>query len=115
MGRKQNTSRPPAPPDRRETVRQAIISALDERELSVRDISVEAGVSEKEVFEHLRHIQKTLHKKGGSFVVNPAECRKCGFVFIKRDRLKRPGKCPVCRSEAIAGPWFTIRSTQGRA
>jgi len=110
MDRKQKTSEPVIPPDRHATVRQSIESALKDRLLSVRDISVEVGISEREVSHHLHHIQKTLHARGGSFVVNPAECRKCGFAFAKREKLKRPGKCPVCRGETISGPWFMIRS-----
>jgi predicted Zn-ribbon and HTH transcriptional regulator len=102
------------PPGREQTVRRQIIAVLKGRHLSVRDISVEAGVSEKEAFDHLYHIQKTMSKKGASFVVTPAECRKCGFVFSKRERLKRPGKCPLCRGETISGPYFSISAQQGQ-
>ena len=110
MSRKRNTSVPFIPPESQETVRQKIVSAIIGRELSARDISVEVRASEKQVYEHLQHIQKTMHKKGNFFVVTHAVCRKCGFVFSKRERLKRPGKCPVCRGETISGPRFTIRS-----
>lgn len=108
MKRTQSAAKPAIPPESQETVRQKIISAISGRELSARDISVAVSASEKQVYEHLVHIQKTLHKKGNTFVVSPAECRKCGFLFSKRERLKRPGKCPVCRGETISGPWFSI-------
>jgi hypothetical protein len=42
----------------------------------------------------------------------PAVCKKCGFVFAKREKLKRPGKCPVCRGESIREPRFTIEEKQ---
>ncbi len=84
------------------------MSLLENNSLSAKDISVEAGISEKEIYEHLEHIQKTAGKSRFQFVVAPAICKKCGFVFRKRDRLKKPGKCPVCRSQLIKEPVFSI-------
>lgn len=97
-----------APVDRDRTVRQRIISILEDQRLSARDLSAEAGVSEKEVYEHLRHIQKTADKKDFALLIDPPECKRCGFSFKKREKLKRPGKCPVCRKESITEPLFKI-------
>ena len=106
---KKNSREPSVPVERRETIRQEIVSLLESRTLSAKEISVEIRVSEKEVYNHLEHIQKTFTKRGQHFTVIPSSCKKCGFVFRKRDRLKKPGKCPVCRSESILEPSFTIR------
>lgn len=65
------------------------------------------GVPEKAVYGHLEHIQLS-RKRENDFVLTPAECKGCGFVFRKRDRLTPPGKCPVCRKEAIEDPLFSI-------
>ncbi|HJV65147.1 MAG TPA: transcriptional regulator [Geomonas sp.] len=73
--------------------------------MTAREISGRVGIPEKEVLEHLEHIRAALH---GALVVIPAECMGCGFLFRKRERLKGPGKCPVCRSERIAEPSFTV-------
>ncbi len=100
---------PRVPVDRQETVRQEIISALAGRALSVKDISVAVRISEKEICAHLQHIRRTVNNRGQSLIVTPAECKKCGFVFQKRKKLKRPGKCPVCRAETIKEPLFEIR------
>lgn len=97
------------PVERHETIRQKIISLLEGKTLSAREISVEAGVSEKEVYGHLEHIQRTFNKMKHNLIVTPSVCKKCGFVFRKRDRLKKPGKCPVCRNEVISEPFFSIR------
>ena len=59
----------------------------------------------KEVLEHLEHIKIALH---GGLVIIPALCLGCGFSFRKRERLKKPGRCPVCRSERIVEPSFSI-------
>lgn len=96
------------PLDMKETVRKKIISAIKGKTLSVREISTTVRASEKEVYNHLSHIQKTVHTSKLTFIVSPAECRKCGFSFTKRARLTRPGKCPLCRSETISGPFFSI-------
>jgi hypothetical protein len=99
------------PVERQETIRQKIISLLDGRIISARDISIDVGVSEKEVYEHLEHIQRTINKREHDFIIKPAVCKKCGFVFRKRDRLNKPGKCPVCRNEVIQEPFFSVRKT----
>ena len=100
--------KPFIPADRQETVRQDIIYALVEQTLSAKDISKTVSIPEKEVYEHLRHIQKTISKGDQKLIVTPAECRKCGFSFKKRERYKKPGKCPVCRGESIKEPLFII-------
>ena len=108
---KKKPKEPFVPVERHETIRQKIISLLEAKTSSSKEISVEAGVSEKEVYEHLEHIQRTINKREHNFLVTPAVCKKCGFVFRKRDRLKKPGRCPVCRNEVIQEPIFSIRKT----
>lgn len=105
---KNRPKKPSTPVERHETVRQEIISALEGRELSAKEISAEVRISEKEVYGHLEHIQKTVTNTGHSLVITPAGCRKCGFVFTRRDRFKKPGRCPACRGELISQPLFSI-------
>ncbi len=97
------------PMDRHETVRKDITALLREGIQSAKDISADVRISEKEAYEHLLHIQKSINKKEGSFTVVPSECRKCGFKFKKREKLKKPGKCPICRSESLTAPLFSIQ------
>ncbi|MBI5102512.1 MAG: transcriptional regulator [Nitrospirae bacterium] len=96
------------PPERHDTVRHDIMHALEGAELSAKEVSGKISVSEKEVYEHLDHIQKSLSEGKRRLKVTPAECVSCGFVFKKRERLKKPGRCPVCRSEHIHDPLFAI-------
>jgi predicted Zn-ribbon and HTH transcriptional regulator len=91
-----------------ETIRQAIMFALEEGLLSANELSGLVGIPEKDVSSHLEHIRTSLHGRGKCFVVQPAECVKCGFVFEKRGRLTNPGRCPVCRNEQIHAPLFSI-------
>jgi hypothetical protein len=108
MHSKNKPKEPAVPMDRKETIRQMIISCLNDKTLSAKELSGEVRVSEKEIYEHLGHIQISISKGGQTLNVTPAECRKCGFVFTKREKLKKPGKCPICRSESIEEPLFGI-------
>jgi predicted Zn-ribbon and HTH transcriptional regulator len=102
---KKKSAEPPIPRERRETLRREIITLLKEETLSAREISAGVGASEKEVYDHLAHIQKSREQ---ILQITPAECRKCGFLFRKRERLRKPGRCPVCRGESIKDPFFSL-------
>ncbi len=93
---------------REETLRQGIIALLAEEPLTTRDISTRIGIAQHEVEAHLEHIRHSLNRQGFSLVVLPAECRNCGFLFVKRKRLKRPGRCPVCRHQSISEPVYRV-------
>jgi predicted Zn-ribbon and HTH transcriptional regulator len=108
--KKKKPKEPSVPLERHETIRQKIISVIEGKTLSVRDISADVRVSEKEIYEHLEHIQKTINKSEQNFIIIPAECKQCGFIFRKRDKLKKPGKCPVCKSESIKNPLFSVKN-----
>ncbi len=107
---KKKSIKPCIPVERKETIRQTILGILEVMVLSAKEISTQVAITEKEVYEHLEHIRKTATgKKGYKLKVYPPVCKKCGFEFIKRDKLRKPGKCPVCRSESIKEPLFSIK------
>jgi predicted Zn-ribbon and HTH transcriptional regulator len=91
------------------TLRRQIDALLAGEPLAVRAISVAIGIPEKSVHDHLEHLRHSLHPLGRRLQIVPAVCRKCGFVFSKRERLQRPGRCPVCRQQSISEPLFAIR------
>ncbi len=101
--------RPPAPPsEEKETLRRRIRSLLEDGPHTAKEISFAARMREKDVEEHLERLKRSLHAEGRRLIQVPAECRGCGFVFRKRDRLKAPGRCPVCKGESISDPSFFI-------
>lgn len=93
------------PQERNETIRQELVRLLEGRELPVGILSKEMRLSEKEIYAHLEQIKRT-----SALIIIPAECRDCGYVFAKRDRPKKPGKCPICKGTHIEQPLFSIAS-----
>jgi hypothetical protein len=81
---------------------------LRERELTAGDISRLLGIREKEVYEHLPHVERSL-RTGTTLISRPARCLDCGFVFKKRKRFTTPSRCPICRSESISAPVYAIK------
>jgi len=75
------------------------------------ELSGEARAGEKAVLEALRRLQRSLRRTATPLVIAPARCLACGHVFAKRDRLGKPGKCPVCRSLRIDPPKFSLKSS----
>ena len=105
---KKRPKQPPIPVDMPDTARHEILLALGQRVLSAGEISRKVRISEREVYGHLEHIRKTVSKIGKHLIITPAECRKCGFTFTKRERLRKPGRCPLCRGESIQEALFSI-------
>jgi predicted Zn-ribbon and HTH transcriptional regulator len=103
---------PFTPRETHDTIRQEIIAELLRGTCTARDLSAAAGIPEREVYDHLAHIQKSIGSSDRHLLVRPAECKKCGFVFAKREKLRRPGKCPVCKGESIREPLFAIEGSE---
>lgn len=111
---KPRPKKPTVPSPKDETVRQAILALLaGGQPVSALEISGEVRIPEREVRGHLEHVRRTLRATGRRLVVVPAECPECGFVFHKRDRLSKPGKCPVCGNGHISEPLFSVEEEDG--
>jgi predicted Zn-ribbon and HTH transcriptional regulator len=89
-----------------QTVRQRIAEALRGEELTAREISERARVPEREVAEHLRHLEHSLKQTSERLHATAPSCIQCGFTFDARHR--RPSRCPRCKSERLTPPRFRI-------
>ncbi len=90
------------------TIRQRMVGLMEDRACSVRDLSKELGISEKDVYGHLEHIRRSICGKGKRLSMQPYECLSCGYVFKDRNRIQKPGRCPKCRESHIQGVMFRI-------
>ena len=97
------------PPER--TLRQRIIDMITGTRLSSYQLAQMLGIPERQVEDHLPHVVKTIARdKTRRFMLDPARCQDCAFIFRDRSRLTSPSRCPHCRSEAIAVPRYGIDS-----
>lgn len=94
------------------TIRHQIIALLEKEALNAIELSQGLGIREKEVYEHLPHIARSVTAQGKRFVIDPSRCLKCGYVFEDRKRFTRPGRCPRCRETYIRKPSYWIRSAK---
>jgi len=91
-----------------QTLRRQIIALLRGQERDARDLSQALGLKEKEVYEHLVHVERSVVSSRGKFIITPCQCLLCGFVFETRRRLTRPSRCPACRRSKLQNPSFRI-------
>jgi hypothetical protein len=96
--------------DRAKTLRQAMILLLETGQVSARDLSKALKIQEKQVYDHLAHIERTLKAKGRKLVISPSKCSSCDYVFSDRKKFARPGRCPECKRSHISAPEYLIRA-----
>lgn len=97
------------------TVRKRLAALLEEGPLDALEISAALSVREREVAGHLEHLRRTLAASGAKLVVIPASCIECGYAFAKREKLGKPSRCPVCKSERIDPPRFGVEGAKAQS
>ena len=85
------------------TRRKEIKSLLSKQEMSAKELAEFFNVDVKIIVEDLKHVAKSVKLR-----IIPAQCKECGFVFKEREKIKKPNKCPKCKSERIYEPRFKI-------
>jgi len=83
--------------------RQHMIMLLSKEECGARDLSQMLAIREKEVYDHLSHIARSVPSQKQRLVINPSRCLLCGYVFDTRKRFTMLGLCPRYRGERKFG------------
>lgn len=95
-----------------ETIRERLIKILLESKepLTIHQLQslAQTELKPNELYEELEHVRKTLKRMGYRLVIVPATCKKCGYQFTDREKLKKPSRCPRCKSERIEPPRFYV-------
>jgi len=91
-----------------QTIRQQIIELLSNKEMGARELSQSVGIREKEVYEHLSHIARSVNARRKKLIIIPSSCLECGYVFENRKRFSPPSRCPRCKSEHIQNPTYRV-------
>ena len=91
------------------TLRQQMIALLEKQAMDARGLSTALSIREKEVYDHLAHVERSVATGKCRFIIYPSRCLDCGFEFGKRKRLTRPSRCPQCRSSRVSQPLYQIR------
>lgn len=89
------------------TTRERIADALREEPMTVSALSTTVGAPQSVVYDHLRHVARSLDDADERFLVAPPECADCGFSAFD-DPVNRPSRCPDCRSENVEEAVFKI-------
>jgi len=90
------------------TIRQQLINVLEKEEMNARELSRELKIREKEVYEHLYHIKRSIKTRAKKLHIDPFHCLVCGYIFEDRRRLSRPGRCPKCKEGHIEAATYRI-------
>ncbi len=90
------------------TTRQQIVVLLSQDRHRAKGISQELSIREKEVYDHLEHIARTVARQKQRLLIEPSRCLSCGYIFKERKRFAKPGRCPRCRDEHIREPSYYI-------
>lgn len=87
---------------------EEVISLLEKQPMSAKEICIALRLDpsqEKTVIEAIKRASRVLKKKGKQVLMQPPNCKKCGFEFEDLD----PSKCPNCKSEWISPARFYVQ------
>ena len=91
--------------------RKQLIPLLLDNPMTVSEIARITEQSPGDVTDDLEHLLRSLEHMEYEAAISPAQCRKCRFEFAP-DKLRKPSKCPKCRSTWLTEPLIQIRARQ---
>ena len=87
--------------------RKQLITLLLNNPMSVAQIADSVGEPPARIADDLNHLFRSLKHTEYKAIIEPAQCRACGFEFSE-EKLRKPSKCPECRGTWLSEPRITI-------
>jgi hypothetical protein len=102
------------PPPASASLRQQLAACLAGPPRTFDELCTQFELGPRQLESELGHLDRSLRHRGARLLVEPAWCRACDYHFRPRPTrpFHAPGRCPVCRTERIAGPRFQVRSSR---
>lgn len=95
---------------RRERLRELLASR--EEGYSLDEIEDILEARRTTVLDDLRHLQMSLRHRPERMLMVPPQCNMCKYTF-RVEEPRAPGRCPVCKSEAVIAPVFKVEKAEG--
>jgi predicted Zn-ribbon and HTH transcriptional regulator len=89
--------------------RKDLIGLLENNSLTVAEIAELQQIKLKDAEDDLQHLLKSLKHLDYKAHIEPACCQDCGFKF-KKEKILRPGRCPLCKSTSVTEPIISIKA-----
>jgi transcriptional regulator len=87
--------------------RKDLIALLLENPMSLTQIARGVQQSPKDVADDVNHLLRSLKHSPYQALVEPGQCRACGFKFSE-GKLNKPSKCPECHSTWVLEPKISL-------
>jgi predicted Zn-ribbon and HTH transcriptional regulator len=87
--------------------RRQLIDILVAGPRSVSSVARELGLKRDEIESDFEHVIRSARVAGHSVIIQPAQCRTCGFTYDER-KFAKPSKCPACRGSRILEAQISI-------
>jgi len=87
--------------------RKDLIPMLLNHPMTVVEISRYAEQPGKDTAEDLQHLLQSLKHTEYRPLIEATTCKKCGFEFSP-DKLRKPSKCPKCKSTWVTEPRISL-------
>ena len=94
--------------EQHQTIRRQMIDLLSRSDMNALEISQSLSIMEKEVYDHLAHICRSVVTHGKKCIIVPSRCIRCGYIFANRRKFTRPSRCPQCKNTHIQTARFRI-------